>query len=186
MSAAEQFCVSHPVEPMPNLLQPVKHPPVVPSYPTARRPIGFWVQPTLQLGLLWLAYSEVGWLLSAYHAPKLVWVGTLTMTFYLAWAGTNAIVLSTIWVVAVLSVSAIRHAWMWHVPRPVYQVEPFTLLVIWLLSLGLIGLTALVHKKLRYRCDRAQVLYRITLAIWFGLTCGLLMYDYLTFPLLSP
>jgi hypothetical protein len=135
--------------------------------------------------LLCFAYGVIGWLLSAYVVSKVVWIGTLMITSHLAWAGLDAIALASIWVVGVLSMGAIDHAWMWQIPRPYYQIEPLVLLIIWLLSLGLVVFTALAHKQLQKRFNRAQVLYRLLLPVWFGLALGLWVYDRLTFPLLT-
>ena len=137
------------------------------------------------LVMLWIAYGLVGWLLSAYLVPKGVWVGTLMITSHLAWAGLDAIALASIWVVGVLSIGAIRHAWMWHIFRPYYQIEPLMLLIIWLLSLGLVVFTALAHKRLQKWFNRAQVLHRLIIPIWLGLILGLFVYYKFTFPLLS-
>lgn len=146
---------------------------------------GNTTQTIAYLVALWLAYGIVGWLLSAYFVPEVVWVGTLVMTFHLAWAGLNAIALSSIWVVGVLSMGAIEHAWMWQISRPYYQIEPLVLLIIWLLSLGLIVVTAIAHNQLQKRFNRAQVLYRLIIPAWFGLALGLLAYYRFTFPLLT-
>ncbi|HEY9645435.1 MAG TPA: hypothetical protein V6C88_03645 [Chroococcidiopsis sp.] len=152
-----------------------------------KRGVGVLVQTNLYLGLLWLAYGGVGWLLCAYRSSIMVWLGTLVMTLYLVWVGVNAIALASIWVVAVLSLSAIRHAWLWRIPRPSYYgVEPFTLLVIWLLALGLVVLTAMMHQQLRQRCDRLQTFVRMIVPIGIGVVCGVVLYYQWTFPRLSP
>jgi len=144
----------------------------------------FMAQVNGSLMFFWFAYSLVGWLLSAYHVPTVVWIGTLVMTLYLAWTGLDAIAVASIWVVGVLSIGAIRHAWMWRIFRPFYQIEPLTLLLIWLLSLGLVVLTAIAHKRLQERFGRVQVFYRLAIPIWLGLVLGLFMYHQFTLPLL--
>ncbi len=135
--------------------------------------------------LILLAYVLVGWLLSAYLVPEVVWVGTLTMTLYIAWAGLDAIAIASVWVVGVLSIGAVRHAWMWHMLRPYYQLEPLVLLIIWLLSLVLVVFTAITHKHLQERFNRVQILYRLVIPIWLGLVLGTVIYYKFTFPLLS-
>lgn len=144
----------------------------------------FMVQVNRSLVLSWFAYGLIGWLLSAYRVPAVVWIGTLVMTLYLAWVGVDAIAVASIWVVGVLSIGAIRHAWMWHIFRPFYQIEPLTLLLIWLLSLGLVVLTAIAHKRLQERFGRVQAFYRLAIPIWLGLILGLLVYRQFTLPLL--
>lgn len=137
------------------------------------------------LTVLWFAYGLVGWLLSAYLVPKIVWIGTLVVTLHLALAGLDAIALASMWVVGVLSMGAIDHAWMWRIARPYYQIEPLVLLIIWLLSLGLVVFTAIAHKQLQKRFNRAQVLRRLIIPVWFGLALGLLVYDRFTLPFLT-
>jgi hypothetical protein len=155
------------------------------AVPKIKQAAGAMPQTIAYLVLLWLGYGLVGWLLSAYRVPTSVWIGTLMMTFYLAWAGLDAIALASIWVVGVLSIGAIRHAWMWQIVRPYYQIEPLVLLIIWLLSLGLVVFTAIAHKQLQKRFNRAQVLYRLISSAWFGLALGLWVYYRFTFPLLT-
>jgi hypothetical protein len=146
---------------------------------------GNTTQTIAYLVVLWFAYGIVGWLLSAYFVPEVVWVGTLLMTFHLAWAGLDAIVLASMWVVGVLSMGAIRHAWMWQISRPYYQIEPLVLLIIWFLSLGLVVSTAMIHKQLQKRFNRVQILHRLIISTWFGLALGLLVYYRFTLPLLT-
>lgn len=134
------------------------------------------------LPILLFAYVGIGWLLNAYVVPQVVWLGTLFATFHLAWAGFDAIVLSSIWVVGVLSVGAISHAWMWRMPRPYYQIEPFTLLVVWLLALGLVVFTAIVQHHLQKSLSRIQAFYSLIALTWLSLACGALIYRTLTLP----
>jgi hypothetical protein len=97
---------------------------------------------------VWLGYFLAGVMLNAFQASWVVWLGTLLMTVHLCWAGTAAIALAVIWVVATMWTAAILGS----TPLPIYfNGSSWALILIgaWLMATGFIMLLGFARKPIQ-------------------------------------
>ncbi len=88
----------------------------------------------LHLISLIIGYTLVGWLLSLYQAPALIWLGTQAITVHLAWRGKSAIALAITWVVGVVWIGTLARAYPPSL-RFNFQLLVIALFLIWLLGI---------------------------------------------------
>jgi len=88
----------------------------------------------LHLISLLIGYTIIGWLLSLYQAPALIWLGTQAVTVHLAWREKSAIALAMTWVVGVVWIGTLARAYPPSL-RFNFQLLVIALFVIWLLGI---------------------------------------------------
>lgn len=91
-------------------------------------------------GLL-MAYMAVGWVLAAYAAPLLMWVWTVVLIAYVAWADKGAIAGAMLWVVSVVWIAAYTTATplLMNWKGPTWAIS---LVGVWIFAIGVVLLLA--------------------------------------------
>jgi hypothetical protein len=131
----------------------------------------------LYLVTVFVSFVMIGWLLNGYVATQIVCIGTLTMICYLAWVGSGAIALASVWVVGLMSMAAIHQLWFHDLPRPRFQFIPMVLLANWLFALGVVGLLGKASDFLRQRyVSRMWVFSALLCLVVIGLVSGWQLY----------
>ena len=134
--------------------------------------------------LLILGYGLLGWLLAAFQVSNLIWLGTLSVTSYVAALGTDALLLAVAWVVTVAMIGAADKAWVtiWNINLPYENVQLWAigLLVFWFWGLVLISGLAFARNSVRaigvpYR----HIFLTLLILTWFALGSGSLTYHLL-------
>ena len=72
------------------------------------------------------------------NASTIAYVGTLAVSCYLIWVGLEGVALSSVWVVGLMSIVALKQHWFHDMPRPEYRYIPMTVLVNWLIALAIV------------------------------------------------
>ncbi len=85
-----------------------------------------------------LGFALVGWLMNGLNASTIAYIGTLAVSCYLIWVGSEGVALASVWVVGLMSIAAIKQHWFHDMPRPEYRYIPMTLLVNWLIALAIV------------------------------------------------
>jgi hypothetical protein len=134
------------------------------------------------LALLLLGYGFAGWLLAAFQAPWLIWLGTLAACLHLVRSQVAAIALASSWVVLLISAASVLKAWapVWDRRVPFEQAPLWaeSLLLIWLGAIGLVILLAFAHAAMQQiGCRGKQILYRLLILVWGALGAGKLFYS---------
>lgn len=131
--------------------------------------------------LLIVGYSSLGWLLAAFQVSNLIWLGTLSVTFYVAAIGTDALLLAVAWVVTVAMIGAADKAWIavWNINLPYENAQLWAtgLLVFWFWGLVLISSLAFARNPVRaigvpYR----YIFLTLLISTWFALGSGSMTY----------
>lgn len=131
--------------------------------------------------LLIFGYGFLGWLLAAFQAVWLIWLGTFAVILYLICSGTAAIAVSQSWIVSIMTLAAVLKSWtpVWGSQVPFEQAQLWAkgLLLIWLAAVSLAVLlgfasTILQPWKLSPRLTR----YGLILLLWAALGLGGLAY----------
>ncbi|NJK30217.1 MAG: hypothetical protein HC851_11485 [Acaryochloris sp. RU_4_1] len=127
------------------------------------------------LGLL-VAYTAVGWILAAYATPALMWMWTLALMVYVAWAGAGAIAASMLWVVSVVWIAAYTSATPLHVNWQ-GSTWAISLLGVWLFAISVVLMLAFAHPALQsLRWSRKSTFYRVVITTGIGLILGRCLY----------
>lgn len=127
------------------------------------------------LGLL-VAYTAVGWILAAYAAPGPMWIWTLALIVYVAWAGVGAIAVSMLWVVSVVWIAAYTSA------KPLHMnwqgsTWAISLLGVWLFAISVVLMLAFAKPALEsLRWSRKSTFYRLVIITGIGLILGCGLY----------
>ncbi|HEY9698810.1 MAG TPA: hypothetical protein V6D10_16215 [Trichocoleus sp.] len=131
--------------------------------------------------LLSLGYGSIGWLLAAFQVSKLIWLGTLSITFYVAALGTDALLVAVAWVVSVAMIGAVDKAWIsiWNANLPYENAQLWAigLLVFWFWGLVLTSGLAFARKPVQaigipYR----HICLTLLILTWLALTAGSMAY----------
>lgn len=127
------------------------------------------------LGLL-IAYMAVGWLLTAYAAPALMWIWTLGLIVYVAWANTGAIAGAMLWVVSVVWIAAYTSATplLMNWKGPTWAIS---LVGVWIFAIGVVLMLAFARQALQaLGWSRQGTFYRLLVITWSGLITGHFLY----------
>ena len=98
-----------------------------------------------------LGLVAVGCLMNGYETNLFVHIMTFVMLGYLAWVGSGAIALVSVWIVGLMSIAAIKQLWFHSLPRPEFRLIPMSLLVSWLFLLSVVWLLGRTSDSLRER-----------------------------------
>lgn len=127
------------------------------------------------LGIL-VTFVAVGWVLSAYAAPTLMWIWTLILIAYIAWAGAGAIAMAMLWVVSVVWVAAYTTA----TPTLMNWKGPswaLSLVGVWIFAISVVLILALARPALQsLSWPRKSTFYRLIVITWAGLIVGRFLY----------
>ncbi|WP_299409405.1 hypothetical protein [Acaryochloris sp. IP29b_bin.148] len=122
---------------------------------------------------LWSAYIAVGWVLSAYAAPALMWIWTLGLILYIAWAGSGGIAVAMLWVVSVVWIAAYTFAtpllMTWKGPT-----WAISLVGVWIFAIAVVLLLAFAQQALHW--PRKFAFTRLVVITYMGLGIGRFLY----------
>lgn len=127
------------------------------------------------LGLL-VAYTSVGWVLAAYVAPPLMWIWTVFLIAYIAWAGTGAIAVAMLWVVSVVWIAAYTTA------TPLFMnwkgpTWAISLVGVWIFAIGVVLMLAFARPAVQaLGWSRRGTCYRLLMITGAGLIIGRFLY----------
>lgn len=138
--------------------------------------------PWLHVMMLLTGFLFTGWLLAAFQAPWLVWLGTLGVTLHLIKAEADAIVLSNAWIVIIMLIAAVKKSWTpaWnvHIPSQNASLWAAGLLLIWLNLITLVILLAFVKPQLRsLGWSNPKTSIVLVASLWSALVLGALIYQ---------
>lgn len=126
-------------------------------------------------GLL-MAYVAVGWILAAYAAPLPMWMWTLLLITYVAWADTGAIAGAMLWVVSVVWIAAYTTATplLMNWKGPTWAIS---LVGVWIFAIGVVLLLAFARSAIQaLGWSRIKTFYRLLMLTGTGLIIGRLLY----------
>lgn len=126
-------------------------------------------------GLL-MAYMAVGWVLAAYAAPLLMWVWTMVLIAYVAWAEKGAIAGAMLWVVSVVWIAAYTTATplLMNWKGPTWAIS---LVGVWIFAIGAVLLLAFAQPVIQaLGWSRKKAFYRLLMLTGAGLIIGRLLY----------
>jgi len=127
------------------------------------------------LGVL-VTFITVGWVLSAYAAPTPMWVWTLMLIVYIAWAGSGAIAVAMLWVVSVVWIAAYVSA------TPTLMnwrgsSWALSLVGVWIFAMGVVLILAFARPALQtLNWPQKWIFYRLIVITWAGLMVGRFLY----------
>jgi hypothetical protein len=131
----------------------------------------------LYLVSVFFSFFLIGWLLNGYGASEIAWIGTGAMICYVIRVGSGAVVLASVWVVGLMSVVAINHHWLHHIPRPEFRFIPMILLVNWISALVVVWLLGKVSDFLRQNyASRVWAFSALISTVATGLASGWQLY----------
>lgn len=126
-------------------------------------------------GLL-IAYMAVGWVLAAYAAPVLMWIWTVLLIAYIAWAGPGAIAGAMLWVVSVVWIAAYTTA------TPLLMnwkgsTWAISLVGVWIFAIGVVLMLAFAQSAIQaLGWSRRGTFYRLLMITGTGLVIGRVLY----------
>lgn len=97
-----------------------------------------------RLSIVWhlitigLGFVLIGWLMNGLNASNIAYMGTLAVSCYLIWVGSEGVALASVWVVGLMSIVALKQHWFHDMPRPEYRYIPMTLMANWLIALAIV------------------------------------------------
>lgn len=133
-----------------------------------------------------LSYACVGWLLIAFRAFPLVWLGTLIVILHLAKAGTEAIVLANAWVLGVVFTAVLQKTWPvflgGYIPKKNAPLWAVVMMLLWFLAIAFIVVLAFARRKLqKMGWNNRQASLILVILAGIGLMGGWLLFQ-VTFP----
>lgn len=130
----------------------------------------------LYLVVLFLGYASAGWLLAAFQVPWPIWLGTVTITWYLTKVGPDAIAIASGWVVAIISIGAVEKAWapVWSRQTPYQQAQLWAsgLLLLWFWAVLLVLMLAFADRPLQQLGWLRQRVGGLLGLMWLALALG--------------
>ncbi len=138
--------------------------------------------PWFYLMTLLAGFLLIGWLLAAFQAPGLVWLGTLAVTLHLVKAEADAIVLGNAWIVTIMLIAAVKKAWTpaWNANLPAQDASLWAtgLLLIWFSVIAMVILLAFAKPQLRsLGCSNRTASISLVIGLWSALLLGELLYQ---------
>lgn len=125
------------------------------------------------LTLVFLGFFCIGWLLNGFSVPLSLRLGSLLISCYLLWVGTEGLALTSIWVVSIMARAAIDWRWLHDLARPQYYYIPVTLMAIWLFILMVAWLMGRISHDLRQLFPHRQSSWLMLVLIAFaGMAVG--------------
>ncbi|MGB8701621.1 MAG: hypothetical protein WCD18_19575 [Thermosynechococcaceae cyanobacterium] len=135
------------------------------------------VNALVYLVVLWMGYLVAGWILAAYNAPKILWIGTLAATMHLAWAGTGAIALAMVWILALIWIAALAYAQPLDAPWTDGRSWAESIFRLWLRGIIFVLLLGFSHRFFTpWGLSRTQSFGVLLSITWSALGFGALMY----------
>lgn len=133
------------------------------------------------LNISFVGWIFIGWLLTAFEPPLLVWFSALVVLVYICGVGTRAIALSSTSITALVSAGVIFKAWpaAWdsHVPYENIKLWSCSFLGFWMGAIVLVTLLALARERIYPTGSRyGKISQRLLLLGWGGLGLGSLCY----------
>lgn len=132
--------------------------------------------------ILLLGYTVIGWLLTAFSASPVVWLGTLAVSLHLSASGTEAILLANAWVLMVILTLVLQKTWPLflggYIPYQNSQLWSVVMIVFLFFGIALIlihGWTHQTFKKIGWN-DR-QILLRLITLTWIALGLGWIIFQ---------
>ena len=135
-------------------------------------PIYAWVY----LLALLTAYMAVGWILAAYAAPLIVWIWTILLIAYVAWANTGAIAGAMLWVVSVVWIAAYTNATplLMNWKGPTWAIS---LVGVWIFAIGVVLILAFARPAVQaLGWSHKGTFHRLLLLTGAGLFIGRFLY----------
>jgi len=125
-----------------------------------------------------LGYGLAGWLLAAFQVSWLAWSITYALTIHLIRSGPAGIVLSSGWVMVLMTLAAVTQAWtpVWnnHLPCKQPHLWALGLLLIWAGATGLVVMSAFAPRLMsRVQGLRGKgAVYGIAAVAWMAMAIG--------------
>ncbi len=127
----------------------------------------------LVLGGLYLA---VGWILAAYDAPILMWIWTMILIVYIAWANLGAITVAMLWVVSIVWIAAYTSATplLMDWKGPTWAIS---IVGVWIFAIVVVLMLAFSQQALQpLSWSRRWTFYRLVIVTELGLIIGRSLY----------